>query len=131
MKSQLEIAIAERIRNVKRDLPRYDRAVLVGAMLSCFPMFPACTVGFLIGLANLALLKNGRLQEINKNFIRLSLLIGGFFTVAWLILFFFIDPIGIYFDFYASIKIFLNGIIEKIFYKDSRSVTTLVLMHYR
>jgi hypothetical protein len=69
-----------------------DRAVVVGTALSWIPVFPACTLGFFISLANLYLIKTKRLDDRYFRIITLSIVISALLSVMWAIAIYIVDP---------------------------------------
>ena len=53
-----------------------DRAVVLAAILSFVPIPPACFLGVLLSVANLFLLKIGRLRQSDSKLIWLSIVVG-------------------------------------------------------
>ena len=69
-----------------------DRAVVVGTGLSWIPVFPACTLGLFISLANLYLIKTKRLDDRYFRIITLSIVISALLSVIWAIAIYIVDP---------------------------------------
>ena len=69
-----------------------DRAVVVGTALSWIPVFPACTLGLFISLANLYLIKTKRLDDRYFRIITLSIVISALLSVMWVIAIYIVDP---------------------------------------
>ena len=53
-----------------------DRAVVLAAILSFVPIPPACFLGVLLSVANLFLLKTGKLRQSDSRLIWLSIIVG-------------------------------------------------------
>ena len=69
-----------------------DRAVVVGTALSWIPVFPACTLGLFISLANLYLIETKRLDDRYFRIVTLSIVISALLSVIWAIAIYIVDP---------------------------------------
>jgi len=79
--SVLERIALERLAICRQTLLAHDRAVIVGFLLSLFPIIPAAPLGLLLSYVNRRLLLKGRLDVHESSLISLSLWIGAVNTV--------------------------------------------------
>lgn len=96
MRSQLEIALEEFFVRLRQSVRSRDRAVVLGVILSCIPVFPACLLGAVVCLMNLLLISSERLPRENLGLARLGLVVGAVFTSVWLFALIFINPFELY-----------------------------------
>ena len=110
-----------------------DRAVVVGAVLSFVPIFPACIIGVIISLANFILIRTKKLNRSNVGIVVVSIGVGTFFSLMWLIVFFWINPV----DLFRAIGRQIFNHVENLFYwvfqvpnsKDIQAMINLTLGH--
>lgn len=95
MASKLEQEILTILRSVTNGIKNRDRAVVIGAVLSFAPIFPACLIGAAISAANFVLLRKKKLDRTNERLIVISLIVGIFFSFIWVIMFFWINPLDL------------------------------------
>jgi len=74
--SAIEKEFTRIIFGLRTWLRRHDRAVIIGLMMSIIPLPPVTVAGILLGLANLMLLKTGKLDRSEKKIIRNGLVFG-------------------------------------------------------
>ena len=92
MPSRLENEVRYLLFRLRNRLQDIDRAVVVGAALSWMPVFPACTVGLFISLANLYLIKADKLDRKNYRIVLISIFIAVLFSLIWVVVFYLVDP---------------------------------------
>ena len=92
MPSSLENELQNLLFRLRTKLRDTDRAVVIGAALSWVPVFPACTIGLFISLANLYLIKAKKLDHKNYRTVLISVFIALLFSLIWVIAFYFVDP---------------------------------------
>jgi len=76
MSSALEKYLKSTVWRLRNSAFKRDRAVVLGAILSFVPIPPACFLGALLSIANLFLLKIGRLHQSESKLIWLSTVLG-------------------------------------------------------
>lgn len=79
--SVLERVALERLAICRQALLAHDRAVIVGLLLSLFPIVPAAPLGLLVSYVNRRLLIKGRLAVHEASFIKASIWLGAVNTV--------------------------------------------------
>lgn len=84
MRSGLETYLTHKLYDIRHRLRRRDRAVLLGAVLSFLPIFPACFLGFIISAMNLFLIHRGITRASDQRLVELSLLVSVIFSAIWL-----------------------------------------------
>ncbi len=75
-KSVLEEEITRKLAEIKSSMVAHDRGVMLGFLLSLFPLFPVAFFGFLISLTNYLIWKSGKLDLFEKGLIRKGLILG-------------------------------------------------------
>lgn len=96
MSSSLEDELQKLLFQLRNKLQATDRAVVIGATLSWVPVFPACTIGLLISLANLYLIKTKKLDHKSYRTVLVSASIALLFTLIWIVAFYIIDPFRLF-----------------------------------
>lgn len=92
MESRIESLFAQKLWALKRYISSKDRGVVIGALLSFIPVFPACFVGLVISVFNLYFLRKKELDPSHQSLVRASLLAGISFSVGWAILLAYVSP---------------------------------------
>lgn len=87
MRSGLEGYAAEKLAALRAGLKHRDRAVIVGAVLSFTPIFPACFFGVVLSLLNLVLIHRKITDPREVQLVRISLAIGCLNSLVWLYVF--------------------------------------------
>jgi hypothetical protein len=82
--SALERAAYEILKSVRINVGTTDRAVLLGLILACIPIFPACLVGTIICILNFLLIKKKKLSLTEEKFVKIGSLIGVCNTFLWI-----------------------------------------------
>jgi len=95
MPSSLEYEMQKLLFRLRNRLRDTDRAVVIGATLSWVPVFPACTIGLLISVANLYLIKSNKLDHKNYRTVLISVFISFLFSLFWVIAFYIVDPFSL------------------------------------
>lgn len=84
MQSALEKFLKRKISVFWARVKNNDRGVLLGAVLSLIPVFPACTIGVGISMFNLILIYKGKLAKDYLNLIFTCIAFGVIFTLLWM-----------------------------------------------
>lgn len=84
MRSGLEIFLTDAMYRLRDRLRRRDRAVVIGAVLSFCPIFPACLVGLLISGVNYVLIHRGITRASDQRLVEISLIVSVIFSSVWL-----------------------------------------------
>ena len=114
MPSSLENELQNVLLRVRSKLRDTDRAVVIGSALSCIPIFPACTIGLLISLANLYLIKAKKLDHENYRTVLVSVFIALLFSLIWVICFYFVNPFGLINDIIDQIYLHIQHLVSLI-----------------
>lgn len=86
MRSGLEAYAAEKLTAFRESLKSRDRAVVLGAILSVTPIFPACFIGVIISLVNLMLIHKHMTSPREGRLVKISLAVGCINSLIWLYL---------------------------------------------
>lgn len=86
MQSELEKFALQKLQRLRNFLHDRDRGVVFGTALAVIPIFPACTIGFIVSVFNVILLNSGKLPQKEKQFIIVGLVVGLFSSILWLYL---------------------------------------------
>lgn len=86
MQSKLEFFFLKKVQAFKNNIQQHDRAVIVAAVLSFTPIFPACMIGAVISIVNLYLVKIGTLKYFELKLSLFSLAAGIIYTVIWVVI---------------------------------------------
>lgn len=84
--SKLEQEFFSKITILRNNIALHDRGVMLGFILTIFPIFPATLFGFIISVFNFRLLKSGKLEEFEKNLINKGLILGVINTLFGIVL---------------------------------------------
>ena len=84
MQSKLESFFLSKTHALKRSIQNRDRAVVIAALLSFTPIFPACIIGASISIINLYLVKMGTLKRSELRLSLYSLAAGMVYTAIWI-----------------------------------------------
>jgi hypothetical protein len=114
MPSSLENELQNVLLRVRSKLRDTDRAVVIGSALSWIPIFPACTIGLLISLANLYLIKAKKLDHENYRTVLVSVFIALLFSLIWVISFYFVNPFGLINDIIDQIYLHIQHLVSLI-----------------
>ena len=114
MPSSLENELQNVLLRVRSKLRDTDRAVVIGSALSWIPIFPACTIGLLISLANLYLIKAKKLDHENYRTVLVSVFIALLFSLIWVICFYFVNPFGLIIDIIDQIYLHIQHLVSLI-----------------
>ena len=87
-KSALERAIFQLLDSFLFRIRTKDRAALIGLILACIPIFPACLFGMLISLFNFILIKRNLLTLAESKIVMIGLFVGILNTSLWLLFFY-------------------------------------------
>ncbi len=85
--SGLERFLTAKVYKLRAMILLHDRAVLVGTALAFVPIFPACTLGLIVSIANLALIKFGFTRKIEYSLTLFGIVAGAINTLIWLLIF--------------------------------------------
>ena len=83
MQSKLESFFLNKVQIFKNNIQHRDRAVVIAAVLSFTPIFPACMIGAVISIINLYLVKIGTLKRSELRLSLFSLVAGIIYTAIW------------------------------------------------
>lgn len=86
MQSKLEIFFLGKVQALKDSIQNRDRAVVIAALLSFTPIFPACMIGAVISIVNLYLVKMGSLKRSELRLSLFSLAAGMVYTILWVVM---------------------------------------------
>lgn len=86
MQSKLESFLSTKVQAFKDSIQNRDRAVVIAALLSFTPIFPACTIGAVISILNLYLVKIGTLKRSELGLSLTSLAAGMLYTILWVVM---------------------------------------------
>ena len=103
MKSEIEKYASQKLRDLGQILRQRDRGVVVGAVLSFIPIFPACTIGLIISAFNFFLILRGKLGKDEERLVKISMVAGCLNSILWIYILFYlgrelIPAIGYFFD---------------------------------
>ena len=113
MQSKLESFFLSKVHALKRSIQNRDRAVVIAALLSFTPIFPACMIGAAISIINLYLVKIGTLRRSEIRLSLYSLATGMVYTAIW---FFILSSLSDTFEgFFSGLLDVLNAPIDLFF----------------
>jgi hypothetical protein len=84
MQSEIEKYVSQKLRELREAISHRDRGVVVGAVLSFIPIFPACTIGVFISVGNFVLIRKARLDRSDENLVKISLAVGFLNSILWI-----------------------------------------------
>lgn len=87
MRGGLEGYAADKIADFRAGIKSRDRAVVLGAVLSFIPIFPACFFGLILSIINFILIYKDITSRREERLVKISLAIGSINNLLWLYIF--------------------------------------------
>jgi hypothetical protein len=107
MQSEIEKYVSQKLHEFGEAIRNRDRGVVIGAVLSFTPIFPACIAGVAISAINILLIWKGRLARSENNLVKISLFIGCLNSIGWVYLLYYFGG-----EFFPAINYILDVLLQ-------------------